>query len=271
VRAAPGPAAPGPCGDTGTVGEILRLDGVRVSFGDQSVLAGISFALAAGEHLAVLGRSGSGKSVLLRAILGLLPLDAGSVHLWGVPTTGLDDRGWAPLRRRCGFVFQAGALFDSLTVFENIAFPLRREARRSEAEIRDAVAERLEWVELPDAGARMPSELSGGMRRRVALARTLAGSPEFILYDEPTTGLDPLTARRISELIRDLGSRVCGASILVTHDLQSAQIVAGRWMYLANGRIAADGAPGPLRREMSGEWRAFIEAYGWLERESREG
>jgi phospholipid/cholesterol/gamma-HCH transport system ATP-binding protein len=249
-------------------GEILRLDGIRVSFGDKLVLDGISFAVARGDHVAVLGRSGSGKSVLLRVILGLLEPDAGSVRLWGTPTAGLDDRGWAPLRRRCGLVFQAGALFDSMTVFDNIAFPLRQQ-RRPESEIRDVVQERLEWVELPDAGRSMPSELSGGMRRRVALARTLAGSPEFVLFDEPTTGLDPLTARRISELMRELGERVCRSSILVTHDLQSAQIVARRWVYLEGGRIAADGTPGALQRGSGGEVRDFLSAYGWIEEGSR--
>jgi len=244
--------------------EILRLEGIHVAFGENRVLEGVSFSVDRGEHVAVLGRSGSGKSVLLRVILGLLEPDAGTVRLWGTPTAGLDDRGWAPLRRRSGLVFQAGALFDSMSVYDNIAFPLRQQ-RRPENEIRDVVHERLEWVELPDSAPRMPSELSGGMRRRVALARTLAGSPEFVLYDEPTTGLDPLTARRISELIRELGARVCRASILVTHDLQCAQIVARRWIYLAGGRIAADGAPDEFRSGAAGEVGAFLSAYGWIE------
>ncbi len=250
--------------ETDCPGDVLRLEGIEKSFGSNLVLDGISLSLDRGEHVAVLGRSGSGKSVLLRVILGLLDPDAGSVHLWNTPTMDLDDRGWAPLRRRCGFVFQTGALFDSMTVFENVAFPLRHEGR-PEDEIRDVVQERLAWVELPDSGPRMPSELSGGMRRRVALARTLAGSPEFILYDEPTTGLDPLTARRISELMRELATRVCGASILVTHDLQAAQIVSDRWIYLSNGRITADGEPGMIRRESVDELREFLGAYGWVE------
>ena len=255
-------AAPVPADDSG--GEILRVDGLHKAFGPKVVLDGVSFTLERGEHLAVLGRSGTGKSVLLRLILGLLEPDEGGVTLWGTATDGFRDPEWAPLRRRCGLVFQSGALFDSMTVFDNIAFPLRQQGRKEE-EIGDIVQERLEWVELPDSGPSLPSELSGGMRRRVALARTLAGDPEFLLYDEPTTGLDPLTARRISDLMRDLGTRVCSASILVTHDLQSAQLVADRWIYLSNGKIEADGTPEELRRDGTDAVRSFLAAYGWVE------
>ena len=244
--------------------EILGLRDVHKSFGPKHVLAGIDLTVTRGEHIAILGKSGTGKSVLLRIILGLLAADRGTVAVWGQDTAGLDDEGWAPLRRRCGLVFQTGALFDSMTVFDNLAFPLRRQGV-AENEIRDAVAEKLEWVELPETAARMPSELSGGMRRRVALARTLIASPEFLLYDEPTTGLDPLTARRMSELMRELGTRVCAASIIVTHDFQAAQIVADRWVYLSGGRVLADGTEEDLRRGAVDEVTEFLNAYGWVE------
>ena len=244
--------------------EILGLRDVHKSFGPKHVLAGIDLSVTRGEHIAILGKSGTGKSVLLRIILGLLAADRGTVSVWGQDTAGLDDEGWAPLRRRCGLVFQTGALFDSMTVFDNLAFPLRRQGV-AENEIRDAVAEKLEWVELPETAARMPSELSGGMRRRVALARTLIASPEFLLYDEPTTGLDPLTARRMSELMRELGTRVCAASIIVTHDFQAAQIVADRWVYLSGGRVLADGTEEDLRRGAVDEVTEFLNAYGWVE------
>ena len=244
--------------------EILRLREVHKAFGTKRVLDGIDLTVSHGEHIAILGKSGTGKSVLLRIILGLLAADRGSVAVWGEDTAGLDDEAWAPLRRRCGLVFQTGALFDSMTVFDNLAFPLRRQ-EVAEEEIRDSVAEKLEWVELPGTEARMPSELSGGMRRRVALARTLIASPEFLLYDEPTTGLDPLTARRMSELMRELGTRVCAASILVTHDFQSAQIVSDRWVYLSEGRVLADGTEEELRRGAVDEVNEFLNAYGWVE------
>ena len=244
--------------------QILGLRDVHKSFGPKHVLAGIDLSVTRGEHIAILGKSGTGKSVLLRIILGLLAADRGTVSVWGQDTAGLDDEGWAPLRRRCGLVFQTGALFDSMTVFDNLAFPLRRQGV-AENEIRDAVAEKLEWVELPETAARMPSELSGGMRRRVALARTLIASPEFLLYDEPTTGLDPLTARRMSELMRELGTRVCAASIIVTHDFQAAQIVADRWVYLSGGRVLADGTEEDLRGGAVDEVTEFLNAYGWVE------
>ncbi|MBI4604098.1 MAG: ATP-binding cassette domain-containing protein [Planctomycetes bacterium] len=181
------PSAPGP--------EVLRLEGIAKSFGPKAVLDGVSLALRQGEHLAILGKSGSGKSVLLKVVTGLMEPDAGLLHLWGQPVLGLPEDAWVPFRRRMGMVFQSGALFDSMSVFDNIAFPLRELKIHCEDEIRGIVDERLEWVGLAGAGPLAVSELSGGMRRRVARARTLAGGPELILYDEPTTGLDPITGR----------------------------------------------------------------------------
>lgn len=239
---------------------VLRFSGVNKSFGDRSVLKDLDFVVRKGEHVAILGGSGIGKSVLLRLVVGLLSPDEGQVELWGQSTTGLSEEGWVPLRRRIGMVFQSGALFDSMTVFENVAFPLRERRQHSEAELRQIVAERLDWVGLPDVAEQYPDELSGGMKRRVALARTLAFSPEFVLYDEPTTGLDPRTSERISILMRELESKLNSTVILVTHDIACARVVASRWAYLAGGRVVADGPPAELLVSDNQELREFLNA-----------
>jgi phospholipid/cholesterol/gamma-HCH transport system ATP-binding protein len=238
--------------------EILRLEGVTKTFGQNLVLDRLSLSLAAGENLAILGRSGSGKSVLLKIIIGLLEPDSGVVSLWGQLTADLSEEDWVPLRRRMGFVFQSGALFDSMSVFDNVAFPLLERRIQSESEIQRIVAERLEWVGLKDAGRLSPSELSGGMRRRVALARTIAVNPEFLLYDEPTAGLDPLTGRKISRLMRDLDNKLKSTSILVTHDIECARMVSSRWAYLSNGKVLADGAPQEILSSQEPEIREFM-------------
>lgn len=239
---------------------VLRFSGVNKSFGDRSVLKDLDFVVRKGEHVAILGGSGIGKSVLLRLVVGLLTPDEGQVELWGQSTTGLSEEGWVPLRRRIGMVFQSGALFDSMTVFENVAFPLRERRQHTEAELRQIVAERLDWVGLPDVAEQYPDELSGGMKRRVALARTLAFSPEFVLYDEPTTGLDPRTSERISILMRELESKLNSTVILVTHDIACARVVASRWAYLAGGRVVADGPPAELLVSDNQELREFLNA-----------
>jgi phospholipid/cholesterol/gamma-HCH transport system ATP-binding protein len=238
--------------------EVLRMESVTKRFGRNLVLDRVSLRLTAGEELAILGKSGSGKSVLLKIVTGLLEPDEGSVFLWGRCMDGLGDEGWLPSRRRLGMVFQAGALFDSLSVFENVAFPLRERKMKDENEIRSIVEERLEWVGLPGQGERPPSELSGGMRRRVALARTLAADPEFILYDEPTAGLDPVTGRKIAHLMRDLDRKLGSTSILVTHDIACARAVSRRWAYLSEGHIVADGSPEELLEGKFPELQEFL-------------
>lgn len=238
--------------------EVLRVEGVTKRFGDKVVLDGLNLGVEAGENLAVLGRSGTGKSVLLKILTGLLVPDAGRVAIWGQPTNGLSEEGWLPIRRRMGMVFQSSALFDAMSVFDNVAFPLREIAGRPEAEIRTIVEERLDWVGLSGTGDMPPSELSGGMRRRVALARTIAANPEFVLYDEPTAGLDPATGRMISRLIRDLDARIKSTSIVVTHDLECAQTAASRWVFLSHGRLLADGAPSSLLSSPDPELREFL-------------
>jgi phospholipid/cholesterol/gamma-HCH transport system ATP-binding protein len=239
-------------------GEVLRVEGLRKQFGKKVVLDGLTLRVEEGENLAILGKSGTGKSVLLKIITGLLEPDEGQVYLWGQPTEGLSDDEWLPFRRKMGFVFQSGALFDSLNVIENVAFPLRERNVEPESEVYRIAEERLEWVNLAGTGHLAPSELSGGMRRRVALARTLAADPAFVLYDEPTTGLDPITARKISRLMRELDRKLKSTSILVTHDIDCARTVSSRWAYLSGGRVLADGAPNEFFSSPSSEVREFL-------------
>ena len=242
----------------GSNGEILRVEGLRVAFGDKVVLDGLDLTLREGETLAVLGKSGIGKSVLLKVITGLILPTAGRVALWGTEIDGLSEDAWGPLRRRMGMVFQAGALFDSMSVFENVAFPLRERKGIPEEEIERIVQERLEWVELRDTQDLAVAQLSGGMRRRLAVARTLAADPKFILYDEPTTGLDPVTGRKIALLMRDLDKKLGSTAIIVTHDIECARTVASRWAYLSQGRLVADGSPDDLFRSEDPEVREFL-------------
>jgi phospholipid/cholesterol/gamma-HCH transport system ATP-binding protein len=241
--------------------DAVRLVGVTKRFGGTIVLDRLDLNVRRGENLAILGQSGSGKSVLLKLIIGLLRPDEGEVVLWGQPTSSLDEEDLAPLRRRMGFVFQSSALFDSISVFDNLAFPLREYRTASEDRIRKVVEERLRWVGLDGLGDKQPAELSGGMRKRVALARTLSVDPELILYDEPTTGLDPETGRKVATLIRDLDNRLHSTTIVVTHDIDCAQLVADRWAFLARGRIVAEGKPGEVRGSEVAEVRAFIDSW----------
>jgi phospholipid/cholesterol/gamma-HCH transport system ATP-binding protein len=254
------PAASAASGISATPGggDVLRVEGLRVAFGTKVVLDGLDLTVRQGENLAVLGKSGIGKSVLLKVITGLITPDAGRVFLWGTDVTDLGEDDWRPLRRRMGMVFQAGALFDSMNVFENVAFPLRERKGVPEEEIERIVRERLEWVELPEVEGLSVSELSGGMRRRAALARTLAADPEFVLYDEPTTGLDPVTGRKIARLMRDLDTRLGSTAIIVTHDIECARTVASRWAYLSRGRVVADGPRDDVLRSQDPEVREFL-------------
>ena len=247
---------------------MLEVDGVSVQFGPQPVLRDISLDVAAGETLVILGESGCGKTVLLKTLIGLVRPTAGEVRFEGRSLSSLNDRGLAQIRTRYGFVFQGAALFDSLTVADNIAFPLREHTRLGEAEIREVVESLLAEVGLPRSVARKkPVQLSGGMRKRAGLARALALDPPLVLYDEPTTGLDPIMSDVINELILKVRARDGVTSIVVTHDMQTARKVADRIVMLYplfrldpdEPQIVFEGTPAELDRTQDPRVRQFIE------------
>jgi phospholipid/cholesterol/gamma-HCH transport system ATP-binding protein len=247
---------------------ILELEGVGVRFGRQQVLRDITLSIPAGETLAVLGESGCGKTVLLKTLIGLVRPGGGSVRYEGQSLFDLDERSLAHLRTRYGFVFQGAALFDSLSVFDNIAFPLREHTRLAEGEIRGIVEPLLAEVGLPSsAGRKKPVELSGGMRKRAGIARALALDPQVILYDEPTTGLDPIMSDVINELILEVRSRPRVTSVVVTHDMRTARKVADRIVMLyplsrlaaAEPQIVFDGTPAELDASIDPRVRQFVE------------
>jgi phospholipid/cholesterol/gamma-HCH transport system ATP-binding protein len=216
---------------------LFVIRGLTKGYAGHKVLDGLDFEILQGECFVILGRSGSGKSVTLRQLNGLDKPDAGSVVFDGTEITGLEERDLYPLRRRVAMLFQGGALFDSMTVFDNVAFPLREHTRLSEAEIAAKVQEKLGLVRLPEVGPKMPSDLSGGMRKRAALARSLALDPEVLLYDEPTTGLDPMTSAAIGKLIRQIHRRLDVTQVVITHDLDLARHVGDRLAYLSEGHF----------------------------------
>jgi phospholipid/cholesterol/gamma-HCH transport system ATP-binding protein len=224
------------------------LRGLRMSFGAQMVLNGIDLTVNRGETLAVLGRSGTGKSVLLKIIIGLQKPDAGSVNIHGQEVTGINLGKLNAIRRKMGFLFQQAALYDSLSVEENVAFPLKHNTHMPESERRDRVNELLESVGMEGDLKKMPSDISGGMQKRVGLARALALDPDILLLDEPTAGLDPITSGEINELILKLQKEHAMASIVVTHDLQSAKTIAGRLALLNEGNIVIEGAFADLEK-----------------------
>jgi phospholipid/cholesterol/gamma-HCH transport system ATP-binding protein len=205
------------------------------------VLRGTSFTVDRGEAVVIIGRSGGGKSVLLKHLVALLQPDRGRVCVDGTNLCSLNERDLLPVRRKFGMLFQGAALFDSLSVFENVGFVLIRERRHTPGEVRRLVAEALEMVELPGTEDKTPSELSGGMRKRVGLARAIVYRPEILLYDEPTTGLDPIAGARIDAVIRRVWSHLGVTSIAVTHDMASARRISDRILMLHEGVIHADG------------------------------
>jgi phospholipid/cholesterol/gamma-HCH transport system ATP-binding protein len=216
---------------------IVEFREVWKRYANREVLAGVNLQIRNGEVLCVLGPSGTGKSVTLRHINGLTKPDDGDVLVFGQSIVPLAEEELAPVRRRLAMLFQGGALFDSMNVEQNIAFPLREHTDKSPEEIAQLVAEKLEMVGLPGTQKKMTSELSGGMRKRVALARSIALEPEIILYDEPTTGLDPLTSEKIAQLIVEMNLRLQTTSVVVTHDIVTARTVADRVAFLHQGRF----------------------------------
>jgi len=221
----------------------IELRNLHKAFEENQVLRGLDLSIEAGEILTILGGSGTGKSVLLKLIIGLLKPDAGEVLIEGEDIVPLRERDLLQVRRKVGMLFQGSALFDSLSVRENVAFPLREHTRMTEAEIQDRVEEVLALVGMVGTEAKYPGELSGGMRKRVGLARAIALAPRIVLYDEPTTGLDPRNVDKINELITDLRSKLQVTSVVVTHDLQSTFKISDRIALLHEGRIAATGTP----------------------------
>ena len=238
--------------------DLIRIDGLHKSFGGIKVLTGVDLAVARGESLVIIGGSGVGKSVLIKHVIGLLVPDAGTVAVDGQPVSHLDSHGLMELRQRMGMLFQYAALFDSMSVGDNIAFALRQNAEWGRARIATRVAEVLRWVGLEGIESKWPDELSGGMKKRVGLARAIALGPEIILYDEPTTGLDPILADQINELIIDLGERLNVTSVTITHDMTSAYRIADRIAMLYHGRIEEVGTPEEFRASSNPVVQQFI-------------
>jgi phospholipid/cholesterol/gamma-HCH transport system ATP-binding protein len=222
--------------------QVIEINNLMKRFGSQEVLSNISLQLHDGENLVVLGKSGSGKSVLIKCIVGLLSHDNGDINVLGEKLNDLNNHELAQLRTKIGFLFQSGALYDSMTVKENLVFPLVRIKRNlSLKEIDDKVNEALENVGLPDVIDKMPSELSGGMRKRISLARTIIVDPLIMLYDEPTTGLDPVTSAEISALIIDIQKKYKTSSIIITHDIACVRATANRIIMLKDGDVYKEG------------------------------
>jgi phospholipid/cholesterol/gamma-HCH transport system ATP-binding protein len=216
---------------------LFEIRGLTKRYGRKKILDGLDFDIHRGECLVILGRSGTGKSVTLRQLNGLEPADEGYVVFDGVNVSDLEERDLFPLRKRIAMLFQSGALFDSMNVLDNVAFPLREHTAMGEEEIRRRVADRLQMVRLAGIERKMPSDLSGGMKKRVALARSLVLDPEVVLFDEPTTGLDPVTSATIGRLIRDIQQKVGVTAVVVTHDIPLARLVGDRLAFLADGRF----------------------------------
>ena len=227
---------------------LFEIQGLAKSYGPKVVIDGIDLTVSRGESLVILGRSGSGKSVTLRLLVGLEPPDAGSIRIDGDEIVGLSETKLLPIRRRVAMLFQGGALFDSMNVRENLAFPIREQGETSEAKIDERVRELLAKVRLDGIEAKFPADLSGGMKKRVALARALALSPAAVLYDEPTTGLDPMTSASIAHLIRDTQEREKATSVIVTHDLALTRTVADRLAFLDQGKFRFLGTPAEAER-----------------------
>lgn len=216
---------------------MIQINNIEKQFNGRAVLSGVSLDIYEGETLAIIGRSGSGKSVLLKHIIGLLNPDKGTVHVDGTDINQISYDDLRRIRRNFGVLFQSGALFDSMNAFDNVAFPLRTFTQKTNAEITKEVQTCLAMVELPDVGPKTPAELSGGMRKRVALARAIALRPKYILYDEPTSGLDPETSNTIDVLIKGLSDRLSVTSIVITHDMHSVLNIADRAAFIHDGRI----------------------------------
>ncbi|HEY9509932.1 MAG TPA: ABC transporter ATP-binding protein [Verrucomicrobiae bacterium] len=238
---------------------------LKLSFGPNVILDGVNLKIEKGESVVIIGRSGGGKSVLLKNLIGLLKPDSGEVLIDGEEIVGMDERQLLRVRKKFGMLFQSAALFDSMTVAENIGFPLRRNHKLSEREIEEKVAEALQMVDLPGTETKKPSELSGGMRKRVGLARAIIYQPEIVLYDEPTTGLDPIMSDGIDQLIMRVRDRLKVTSVVVTHDMRSARRVGNRILMLHGKKIHAAGTPDEIFNSKDPVIRRFIDGVSDLQ------
>ena len=238
---------------------VIVVKDLHKSFGENKVLMGIDLTVTKGENLVMLGKSGSGKSIIIKCLVGLVVADKGKIKVFDTDISGLDNAQLNTVRARIGFLFQNSALYDSMTVRENLAFPLKRHSKKMPSkEVEAAVIAVLESVGLVEAIDKMPSELSGGMRKRIGLARTLILKPEIILYDEPTTGLDTITSREISELILAIQKKNKTTSIIITHDMACAKLTGDRIVILKDGMIEAEGSYAALEKS-DDEWvRSFF-------------
>ncbi len=238
---------------------LISLRDIHKTFGSKEVLRGVSFDVYRGESLVIVGASGTGKSVTLKHIIGLLQPDSGSVVIDGTDLSTLDTRELNRTRQRFGMSFQEGALFDSMSVYENIAFPLRRHTKMKEPEIRDRVRECLDQVHLEGVEERRPSELSGGMRRRVGFARAISLQPEILLFDEPTTGLDPVMSDVIADLIREMDEKLQTTAVTITHDMKVAFKIADRISMIHKGRIVETGTAEEFEHSSDPMVRQFVD------------
>ena len=237
---------------------MIRVQGLSKRFGVQPVLRGLDLDIATGEIMVVIGRSGGGKSVLLKHMIGLLRPDAGTVVVDGVDITRLRGRDLDRVRDRYGVVFQGGALFDSMSVYDNVAFPLREKSLLAAAEVRERVEEKLAQVGLTGMEAKNPAEISGGMRKRVAIARALVTEPEIVFFDEPTTGLDPILVNTIHHLIVDLHKRFRFTALMVSHEIPEIFEIADRVAMLHDGQIVEVGPPDAVRASTNPVVQHFI-------------
>ena len=239
---------------------VIQIRNVYKSFGENEVLKNLNFDLYSGENVVVLGKSGSGKSVLIKCIIGLITPDEGTINVLGHDILNLEDSEMDTMRAKIGFLFQSNALYDSMTVRENLIFPLRRHKTEiTKEEVNELVMEALTNVGLAETINMMPIELSGGMRKRIALARTLILKPEIILYDEPTTGLDPITGKEISHLMLEIQDKYNTSSIIISHDINCVKIVANRIVMLIDGTCYAEGTYNELIKSSDKKVKQFLE------------
>lgn len=242
---------------TKNIEPILKIKDLKKSFGDNHVLNGFTLELFEGENLVLMGKSGSGKSVMIRCLVGLMQPDEGSLEIMGKDISKLEQKEFNELRTQLGFLFQGSALYDSMTVRENLEFPMRQQ-NKSEEESLKLVLDALESVGLKDAIDLMPDELSGGMKRRIALARAIILRPKIIIYDEPTTGLDPITAKEIIQLMRNIQQNYKTSSLIITHDVDCARVISNRMILLIDGINYAEGTFEELSANKDEKIQAFF-------------